>query len=84
MKFEHVKVKTRDEGISPGRPRYIDIDGKIVEIADVEHQWREAYLDPSWYPMEYFRIKTCENKRYILRYSILFKSWGIKQYKEKD
>ncbi|MEA3223979.1 MAG: hypothetical protein U9P49_12565 [Thermodesulfobacteriota bacterium] len=81
MKFEHVKVKTRDEGMSPGRPRYIVIDGKIVEIADIEHQWREAYRDSSWYPMEYFRVRTRDDKRYILRYSTLFKSWGITQYK---
>ncbi len=78
MTFTFTKVKTRDSYRVPGIPRFVELEGKLIKVVEVERRWHEAYLDSSWYPMEYFRIRTEDNRRFVLRYSTLFKSWGIR------
>ena len=82
MRFIPVRVKTRDEVKIPGVPKYVEIEGENLEITSIEQQWHEAYQDPTFYPMEYFKVTISSGKRYILRYSTLFKSWGIAQYQK--
>ena len=79
MKFRHAKVKTLDSHVYPGRPFWIEVDGNGQEIESVVEHWREAYVDPSFYPQEYYRVITSDNRAYVLRYSTLFKSWWISE-----
>jgi hypothetical protein len=79
MKFRHAKVKTLDSHAYPGRPCWVEIDGNGQEIESVMEHWREAYVDPSFYPQEYYKVLTANNKVYVLRYSTLFGSWWISE-----
>lgn len=77
MKFRHAKVKTIDSHAYPGRPRWVEIDGSRVGVESVVEHWKEAYVDPSFFPQEYFRVIASDNKHYVLKYSTLFKSWWV-------
>ena len=79
MKFRHARVKTFDSHAYPGRPQRFEIDGNNLEIETVVEHWREAYQDPSFYPQEYYRVLTSDKKLYVLRYSMLFKSWWVSE-----
>ena len=80
MKFRHAKVKTADSYTAPGKPFHMEIDGAGVEIEQVLNHWRQSYEDPSFYPEEFYEVKTSDKKVYILRYCILFNSWWVKEY----
>ncbi|HOO38151.1 MAG TPA: hypothetical protein PLU81_13215 [Deltaproteobacteria bacterium] len=84
MKFRHAKVKTLDSHTYPGRPCWVEIDGNGQDIEAVVDHWREAYIDASFYPQEYFKVLTADRNVYVLRYSTLFKSWWISESGEKE
>ena len=79
MKFRHAKVKTLDSHAYPGLPFWVEIDGNGREIESVVEHWREAYVDSSFYPQEYFKVCASDKKVYVLRYSTLFGSWWISE-----
>lgn len=81
MKFSHARVKTVDSHISPGQPVWFEIDGNGHEIEEVLDHWSEAYRDPSFFPDEYYKVRSGDAKVYLLRYSHLFKSWWGMEYK---
>ncbi|MBN1635155.1 MAG: hypothetical protein JW920_01495 [Deltaproteobacteria bacterium] len=80
MSYSHTSVRTKDAYSHPGSPLSVEIDGEIVDVAQILERWTEAYQDPSFYPSQYFKIRALNKKIYILRYSMLFKSWWVKEY----
>jgi len=59
----------------------MDLDGKRLEITAILQNWQEAYEDPAFYPEEYYKVQTTDNRIYLLRYSVCFKSWWVREYK---
>jgi len=82
VSYTFINVRTKDEYRSPGTPRFIEFEGSLLGVAEIEKHWHEAYKEASWYPMEYFRIRTDDNRRFVLRYCTLFRSWGIRALEE--
>ncbi len=80
MKFHPARVKTFDCHKHPGRPVSFDMSGTGIEIEEILEHWSEAYQDPSFFPDEYYKIKASDGHVYILKYSILFKSWWVKEF----
>ncbi len=79
MRFKHAKVRTLDGHAYPGRPVRIEIDGEDVAVDTIVEHWKEAYVDSSFYPQEYYRVQASDRRSYVLRYSTLFKSWWISE-----
>ena len=52
------------------RPRQFCLDDDVFEIADVEGRWYEP-------DAEYFKVRTTEDKRYILRYNERDDEWTL-------
>jgi hypothetical protein len=52
------------------RPRRFAIDKDVFEIEGVEDRWYEPAA-------EYFRVRTAEGKRYILRYDMERDHWTL-------
>lgn len=78
MNFRSARVRTADSYSSPGRPKWMEVDGEAEGIEEVLANWREAYEDPTFYPEEYYKVRAFSRKIYILRYSTLFDSWWVK------
>jgi len=80
MSYSHTRVRTKDTHNYPGSPLSLEIEGEVVDVEQIMERWTEAYQDPSFYPSQYFKIRALNKKMYILRYSMLFKSWWVKEY----
>ena len=52
------------------RPETSTLDEELYNIAEVEDQWHEP-------DAEYFRVRTAEGKRYILRYNQQADEWTL-------
>jgi hypothetical protein len=52
------------------RPRDFILDEDLYEIADVEDRWYEPHAT-------YFRVRTTEGKRYILRHDEQADEWAL-------
>ncbi len=52
------------------RPEPFSVDEDLFDIAEVEDRWHEP-------DAEYFRVRTADSKRYILRYSELVDEWTL-------
>ena len=52
------------------RPRDFTVDENLYEIAEVEDRWYEPEL-------MYFRVRTTEGKRFILRYTESEDKWTL-------
>lgn len=85
MKFLHSHVRTLDSHSIPGRPFWFKLDGMTgLEIEEIVDHWKEAYLDPCFYPQEYYRVQASDKQMYILKYSTLFRSWWGKRCGESQ
>lgn len=78
--FRHTRVKTFDSSRHPGQPVWFEFEGKGLEVEAVLDRWSEAYRDPSFFPDEYYKVEASDTRIYLLRYSILFKSWWVREY----
>jgi hypothetical protein len=79
MKFVHTRVKTLDSYKHPGQPIRFEVGVEHIEVDQVLDHWNEAYVDPSFFPCEYYKVADSNGKVYLLRYSTLFKSWWLKE-----
>lgn len=79
MKFVHTRVKTLDSYKHPGQPVRFVAGDEPIEVDQVLDHWNEAYVDPSFFPCEYYKVSDSSGKIYLLRYSTLFKSWWLKE-----
>jgi hypothetical protein len=52
------------------RPRQFAVDEDLIQIAEIEDRW----YDPD---AEYFRVRSPEGKRYILRYDMKLDQWTL-------
>jgi hypothetical protein len=80
MRFSHTRVKTLDSYKHPGEPRRFEFNELSLDVEQVLEHWNEAYVDPSFFPSEYYKVAASDRKIYLLRYSTLFKSWWVKEY----
>jgi len=80
MRFQHTRVKTFDSHRHPGQPVWFELRGTGLEIEVILDHWNEAYQDPSFFPDEYYKVRASDDKIYLLRYSMLFKSWWVKEF----
>ena len=82
MRFRSARVRTADSYTSPGKPRWLELDGEYIDIEDVLTHWRQAYSDPTFYPEDFYMVRSIDKRTYILRYCSLFDSWWVKESEE--
>ncbi|HPS94280.1 MAG: hypothetical protein ABFD70_04825 [Syntrophaceae bacterium] len=83
MRFRPTRVKTLDSHKHPGEPTWFEIEGGGLDVELVVEHWNEAYVDPSFFPSEYYKVEASNRKIYLLKYSTLFKSWWVKEFREE-
>ncbi|MEA2101463.1 MAG: 1-(5-phosphoribosyl)-5-[(5-phosphoribosylamino)methylideneamino]imidazole-4-carboxamide isomerase [Thermodesulfobacteriota bacterium] len=83
MKYLSARVKTRDSFRHPGDPICFEYNGETHEVRAIMEHWKEARVDPSMYHEEFYRIEAQNRQYYILRYSVLFDSWWIRETKRE-
>src|SRR5688572_7352878 len=52
------------------RPMQFQVDEELFEIVEIEDRW----YDPN---AEYFKLRTADGKRYVLRYSEMDDAWTL-------
>ena len=60
-------------------PREIILEKKIIKIKQVLDRWYEGGIQSGQPKMDYFKILTENNQKYILRYNSLFDAWSLWQ-----
>ncbi len=78
MEFEKIKVYTRDEYKGAQEPVAFVWRGRRFEVVEILDRWYEGRMDSTRLPLSYFKVKTGEGERYILRYHEFFRAWGIR------
>ena len=77
VEFERVEVNSREEYRSAQEPVSFEWRERHYEIVQIEDRWYEGYIDSRRVPLRYFRVRSLEGERFILRYNELFGAWGI-------
>ena len=60
-------------------PREIILEKKLIKIKQVLDRWYEGGIRAGQPKMDYFKILTENNQKYILRYNSLFDAWSLWQ-----
>lgn len=82
MKLIPVKVETKSEYNAPEYPirfYWANIKFDIKEIAD---RWYQLHSTPDWPVADYFKVRTTENKEYILQHDLKNNLWFLLSLEE--
>lgn len=78
MDYEKIQVECYSGYKVNERPMAFTYQGHRQEIREILDSWYEGGMDPTRPEVSYFKVKTTENRIFILRYLSLFDSWSIK------
>ena len=77
MKYETVRVECYSGYKVNGRPTAFTYQGRRWEVREIVDHWYEGTGDACRPEVDYFKVKTTEDRAFILRYLALFDSWSI-------
>jgi hypothetical protein len=77
MEFERITVFTRDEYRAAQEPNAFEWRGNRFEIEQVEDRWLEGRPDSTRMPLRYYKVRTSDGRRFILRYHEFFTAWSV-------
>jgi hypothetical protein len=75
--YERINVECYSGYKANERPMAFIYQDRRREIEEVIDRWHEGGKDPRRPAVDYFKVRTCGGKVFILRYLALFDSWSI-------
>jgi len=57
-------------------PRAFILEGVRYEVVRIEDRWYEGGVRPGRPRLDYFKVRTRDGRRFILRYNALFDAWA--------
>ena len=82
MNYEKIQVERYSGYKINERPMAFTYQGHRWEIDEIVDRWQEGDIDSTRPEVNYFKVKTTEDRIFILRYLSLFDSWSIGICKE--
>ena len=77
MQFEVIEVQCYAGYKSNERPVSFILSGREYHIIEIIDRWYEGSVDSSMPLLNYFKIKTDDGDRHIIRYNLLFDKWSL-------
>jgi len=84
MQFEVIEVQCYAGYKSNERPVSFSLSGREYHIIEIIDRWYEGSVDSSMPLLNYFKIKTDDGDRHIIRYNGLFDKWSLATYDKLD
>ncbi len=78
MNFEKISVECYSGHKVNERPVAFTYEGRRHEIAEIVDRWYEGEREAASPATDYFKVRTTNNRLYLLRYLSLFDAWSIK------
>ena len=78
MKFEQIKVECYFGFKANERPIAFFFQGTRHEIREIIDRWYDGDIDANRPELNYFKVRTTEDRVFILRYNALFDAWSVK------
>jgi len=75
--WKKVKVSCYSGYRANETPRSIIRGHKLIKIKQVLDRWYEGGIKSSQPKLDYFKVLTENNQKYLLRYNSLFDAWSI-------
>jgi len=77
MDYERIQVECYSGYKINESPKAFTYQGHRQEVQAIVDRWYEGGIDPARPEVSYFKVKTTEDRIFILRYLSLFDAWSI-------
>ena len=78
MPYERVEVECYSGYRANERPVAFTFQSRRWEVVEVVDRWYEGGLCPSQPALDYFKVRTTEDRIFLLRYNSLYDAWAIR------
>ncbi|UCG13869.1 MAG: hypothetical protein JSU72_05200 [Deltaproteobacteria bacterium] len=78
MSYERVEVECYSGHRACERPIAFTFQNRRWEVEQVLDRWYEGGLRPGQPTLNYFKVRTAEDRIFLLRYNALFDAWAIR------
>jgi len=75
--FEETAVESYAGYKGEETPRAFYYGGRRIEVKEILDRWYEGGIDPTGITHDYFKVKTAEGVRVLLRYTPRFQAWTV-------
>lgn len=75
--WKKIEVNSYSGYKSDESPRRFVLEGKPMQIKEILDRWYEGGLRATQPKLDYFKVLTETNKKYLLRYNSLFDAWAL-------
>lgn len=58
-------------------PRSMVLDSRMIKITQILDRWYEGGVKTDQPKLDYFKVLTEKNQKYLIRYNSLFDSWSL-------
>lgn len=77
MEYEPIQVEFYSGYKAIVRPLVFEYQGQRWEVSEIVDRWHEGGIKPDDPIIDYFKVKTTDNKIFIVRYTAYSDGWSI-------
>lgn len=77
MHLTPVKVESCAGAVADEEPRRFILNERTIEVAEIVDRWYQVESQPEWPRANYFRVRSNEQRSYLLKHDLESDQWYL-------